>query len=74
MAKLIKDWEELEKCSDMSDTHYLDIDEYCGWIRCHKTNEVEYYLSTHTFYERNYKYSTELLQKCGFDVELQSWG
>lgn len=31
------------------------------------------YLSTHTFYGKQYKYSTELLQKFGFDVEIDNW-
>jgi len=31
------------------------------------------YLGTHTFYGTQYKYSTELLQKFGFDVEIDNW-
>lgn len=31
------------------------------------------YLSTHTFYGSKYKYSTEILQKHGFDIELDNW-
>ena len=31
------------------------------------------YLGTHTFYGSQYKYSTELLQKYGFDVEIDNW-
>lgn len=31
------------------------------------------YLSTHTFYGSQYKYSTKVLQKCGFDVEIDNW-
>lgn len=31
------------------------------------------YLSTHTFYGSHYKESTELLQKFGFDIELENW-
>lgn len=31
------------------------------------------YLSTHTFYGSSYKYSTETLQKYGFDVEIDNW-
>lgn len=37
----------------------------------HYENHV--YLSTHTFYGKNYKYSTELLQKYGFDIEIDNW-
>ena len=31
------------------------------------------YLSTHTFYGSQYKYSTKLLQKYGFDIEIDNW-
>lgn len=31
------------------------------------------YLSTHTFYGSNYKRSTEILQKYGFDIEIDNW-
>lgn len=77
-GKLISTWKELSKVPP-SKTHRLEIDlNGCsGWImalneefsyeRCH-------YLSTHTFYEKNYKQSTALLRKCGFDVYLKNWG
>ena len=32
-----------------------------------------FYLSTHTFYPSTCKASTEILQKCGFDVELVAY-
>lgn len=35
--------------------------------------EHHVYLSTHTFYGSRYKYSTEVLQKHGFDIELENW-
>jgi len=81
MAKLITNWKELNACAEMPNTHYLKIDEdgENGYI-CTKdntdtrTDTRKYYLSTHTFYERNHKFSTELLKECGFDIELQSWG
>lgn len=40
-----------------------------------KENYFKYhvYLSTHTFYGKNYKQSTELLQKYGFDIEIDNW-
>lgn len=76
MPRLIKDWEELKDCT--SETHILEIDDCCGWV--HPKNDLEfkvwdghYYLSTHTFYGQVYKESTEMLQKCGFDVELSNW-
>ena len=31
------------------------------------------YLSTHTFYGSQYKYSTKVLQKHGFDIEIDNW-
>ncbi len=31
------------------------------------------YLSTHTFYGSQYKYSTKVLQEHGFDVEIDNW-
>ena len=35
--------------------------------------ENHIYLSTHTFYSSQYKRSTEILQKCGFDIEIDNW-
>lgn len=35
--------------------------------------EHHVYLSTHTFYGSNYKKSTEILQRYGFDVEIDNW-
>ena len=75
MAKVINDWNELyglenEKYKIVPD----DLEEDNGWIYDKETKEFKEYLSTHTFYEQFHKYSTELLQKYGFDVELVSWG
>lgn len=89
MTKLIKNWEELSKAPtndkykiiiedycgwivpicDVPDknNHFIcncpemTIKEYC---------EKHIYLSTHTFYG---KHSTELLQKYGFDIEIDNW-
>jgi len=73
--KLIRTWNELRECT--SETHTLDIDlnGYSGWIRNkeNKKGDYEYYLSTHTFYGSMYKRSTEILQKCGFNVQLVNW-
>lgn len=75
--KLISTWEELKK--ETSPTHTLEIDsEYgCGWINPKESNEEywdgRYYLSTHTFYGSQYEYSTMILQKCGFNVEIANW-
>lgn len=35
--------------------------------------EEHIYLSTHTFYGSNYKYSTKILQEHGFDIEIDNW-
>lgn len=73
--KLIKTWAELKECT--SETHALEIGDCCGWI--HPKKEVgkdwegHHYLSTHTFYGSRHKYSTELLQSCGFNVVLANW-
>ena len=81
MAKLIKTWEDLV---GLESEHYkLEIDlEHCNGHIVPKieteeteTNYFEHhkYLSTHTFYEKTYEYSTKLLQKFGFDVEIDNW-
>lgn len=81
MPKLIKGWKDLV---GLESEHYkLEIDVFigCGWIVPKvETKETEdnyfehhFYLSTHTFYGMKYKYSTEILQKYGFDVELDNW-
>lgn len=73
MAKLIKSWDELVGLR--SDEYYLDIDEkgYSGWIRKKTDDDFMEYLGTHTFYGRNYKCSSVLLQEYGFDVQLKNW-
>jgi predicted Zn-ribbon and HTH transcriptional regulator len=75
-AKLIKTWDELKE--EKSDTHILEIEDCCGWIRPKVENEKTYwennhYLSTHTFYGLTYTYSTRILQECGFNVQLKNW-
>lgn len=71
---LIGNWAELEEVPD-SETYRLDISigDGNGWIVSKKTGEHEEYLSTHTFYGNDYEYSTKLLQKYGFDVQLKNW-
>lgn len=77
MTKLIKDWNELREVED-SKTHRLEIGEYNGWIvaknpKGDKFSDRKKYLSTHTFYGKQYRNSTKLLQSCGFDVEIANW-
>ena len=78
MPRKIKSWEELVGLE--SEKYKLEIDlEYgCGYIVPKaETKETEknyyanhVYLSTHTFYPKNYEWSTKILQEYGFDVEL----
>lgn len=82
MSKLIKTWDELFEME--SDNYRIKPDEKwrcSGWIvpkvETEETKENYFdhhaYLSTHTFYGSQYEYSTELLQKFGFDVEIDNW-
>lgn len=81
MAKFIKDWKDLV---GLESEHYkleINVDGGNGWIvpkvETEETDEEffenNYYLSTHTFYGSHYKNSTRVLQKFGFDVELDNW-
>lgn len=85
---LIRNWEELSKISNESETHTLEIDSECccGWLRAKNPKpyncELDYmeqlknldvYLSTHTFYGSTYEFSTRVLKTCGFDVEIDNW-
>lgn len=47
----------------------------CNCLGEKKDNFFKYhvYLSTHTFYGKNYEYSTKVLQEHGFDVEIDNW-
>ena len=74
-TKLISTWKELAECT--SETHILEIDVKGGngWILPKTVNDWkdEHYLSTHTFYGKNYRESTSLLQLCGFNVQIANW-
>lgn len=71
--KPISNWVELAEvgCNDL---YRLDItpEDGNGWIRDEEGGYIEY-LSTHTFYGRDYEYSTRLLQTYGFNVVLENW-
>ena len=75
--KLIRNWDELKEIPQESDTHILIIDKWSGWIKAKKPSgnwcDDNHYLSTHTFYGGNYKISSKILQKCGFNVVLDNW-
>lgn len=89
MPKLIKDWNDLVDLESENYKIELDYfeddvdhtDPHSGWIKPKvETKETEdnyyghhYYLSTHTFYGSQYQESTEVLQKFGFDVEIDNW-
>ena len=70
----IKGWEDLAKLPDSS-THRIEIDLEmgCGHVFCKEKPSSWHYLSTHTFYGSQYRYSTQLLRECGFNVLLDNW-
>lgn len=70
---VIKSWEELNKCK--SDTHSLEIDLVMGRgrVKSKTDSEDSVYLSTHSFYESSYKYTTQILNDRGFNVEIDNW-
>ncbi len=87
--KLIKNWQELSKVSandkykiivcdccgwivPVCDEQSKESAFICNCPNgCECVNHI--YLSTHTFYGNNYEYSTKLLQKYGFDIEIDNW-
>lgn len=75
MTTEVKNWTELANIP-ASETHYLDIDpdKFCGWIRSKESGDLDFYLSTHTFYEEARNRYTQALRRHGFDVQLMSWG
>ena len=88
MSVLIKNWEELSKIPNESATHILEVNlEMCNghlWAKNRKpykrklsymrqVHHLDHYLSTHTFYGSQYRWSTKLLKACGFDVEIDNW-
>lgn len=72
--KLIKNWEELAALPP-SATHILEIDaeEGCGFIKEKGVDNIPIYLSTHTFYGSTYRYYSKVLQRCGFNINLENW-
>ena len=71
--QLIKDWNDLVGLEN--DKYILEIntDMGCGWIRSKSDYSSVTYLSTHTFYGSKYRFSTELLNSYGFNVEIDNW-
>jgi hypothetical protein len=79
---LISTWDELSKVKASVPGFWLRItpEDGSGWIvpdECkHEEDDSEFrseYLSTHTFYGLNYKQSTEVLQRYGFNVIIDNW-
>lgn len=81
MPKLIKSWEDLVGLESEKYKIEVELNNGCGHIvpkvETEETKENYWehheYLSTHTFYGSMYKYSTQILQKFGFDVEIDNW-
>lgn len=73
MSTIVKNWEGLNGLENENYKIEVDLNMGCGWIRAKDDSNPDRYLTTHTFYGRNYKGCTKLLQSCGFDVELVSW-
>ena len=86
--KYIRNWEELSKIPNESSTHILkvEVENCCGWLKAKNptpyTDKLSYmrqvpyqdhYLSTHSFYGKNYKSTSKLLHACGFYVNLDNW-
>ena len=86
-ATLIRNWQELKAFATESKTHFLEIEEYSGWIKVKDRSKKklgksysrnipydDHYLSTHTFYGKGtYIQSTKVLQLCGFNVIIDNW-
>lgn len=83
MSKPIRNWKELREIPNESATHFLLVKEDSAWLKAKEEKEynpkkdylkqiehLDVYLTTHSFNKEYYQYSTEILKKCGFDVEL----
>lgn len=71
----IRDWEDLAKVVNMSDSHDIVMKEYSAWIKpkIRDTRSHGHYLSTHTFYGGSYKRYNKMLTDSGFNVQLANW-
>lgn len=56
-------------CDDFDEFHNLN----CNCKDDHNFWRDHVYLSTHTFYGKNYEESTKILQEHGFDIEIDNW-
>ena len=80
MTKLIKNWEELSKVPPNDKYRIVvDLNMGCGHIipvtdePTGNGDDFKCFCDNDTFYGSRYKYSTEVLQKHGFDIELENW-
>lgn len=85
MAKLIKNWDELEEYTrgiTTSTGWSFEYDDCSGYLQNNKNIEENstkfgdnyHYMSTHTFYGMGqHLESTRIFQECGFDIELANW-
>ena len=78
MTQLIWTWKDLQEYANKhpSRTHTLRCN-LCfdnAWLYPKVEGVKKYYLSTHIFYPEKCEESTKILQECGFDVILISWG
>lgn len=70
---LISNWDELNKLESDNYIIVVESNGCCGWVYRKSDNYPEVYLSTHTFYDKTYNYTTMLLKMFGFDVQLKNW-
>lgn len=84
--KFIRNWKGLSEIPNESATHILEVEKCCGRLKLKGERKyvigedfwgqvltIGHYLSTHTFYGSKHEFSTQLLQKCGFNVVLANW-
>lgn len=74
MAKLIKNWDDLNGLENENYVVRVDTNMGCGWIVSKKNiDERNKYLSTHTFYGSCCEGYEKILRDCGFDIKLKNW-
>ena len=71
--KLIKNWDDLACLENEKYILEINTDIGCGWVRDKSNYSSVAYLTTHTFYGSKYRFSTELLNSYGFNVEIDNW-
>jgi|LGVF01.2.fsa_nt_gb hypothetical protein len=75
-ATLITEWKGLVGLENKDYYLNIELNHYSGYIEARKEKDgcrLMYYLSTHTFYKSQFKQSTHMLQKYGFNVILANW-